>query len=350
MKQKSLYVLYSLALGGILVACAPGMTQGNKPGAAAGTSSTLVAGNKDEYIRPVSVPVPTNNAMSPARVELGKALFFDPRLSGSNWISCATCHNPALGWSDGLPTAIGNRMKVLERATPTILNTGYQKFQFWDGRVKTLEEQALGPIEADDEMGGNITETVKKLSAVPRYVEMFEHAYPGEGITKETLAKAIASFERSIVSGDAPFDRWIRGDQMAVNESAKRGFVLFEEKARCALCHHGFNFSDNGFHNIGLKSNNDLGRGAKVPVRILKGAFKTPTLRDVALTAPYMHNGEYKTLQEVVEHYNRGGDTKDLDPNMQPLNLSAQEKTDLVEFLKSLTGAQASLTVPQLPN
>ncbi len=354
MNQRSWNVLLAFVVGVVVAACAPGMTQGDKPGATATPAKTdrspIATGRIDDYLRPTSVPVPQNNLMNPARVELGKSLFFDPRLSGSNWISCATCHNPALGWSDGLPTAIGNRMKVLARATPTILNTGYQKFQFWDGRAKTLEEQALGPIEADDEMGGNISETLKELGAVPRYVELFEQAYPGEGISRETLAKALASFERSIVSGDAPFDRWIRGDAHAVNDSAKRGFALFEDKARCALCHHGFNFSDNGFHNIGLKGNTDLGRGAKVPVRILKGAFKTPTLRDVALTAPYMHNGAYKTLDDVVEHYNRGGDEKEsLDPNMQPLNLSAQEKTDLVEFLKSLTGAQASLTIPQLP-
>ncbi len=355
-KQSLLYVLGACALGVITAACAPALKQGDKPAAAkaatnSAESSLSTTSRIADYYRPDSVPVPPNNLLTPAGVDLGKALFFDPRLSGSNWISCTTCHNPAMGWSDGLPTAIGNRMKVLGRATPTILNTGYQKFQFWDGRAKSLEEQALGPIEADDEMGGNITDTLKKLAAVPGYVEMFDHAYPGEGITKETLAKALSSFQRTIIAGNAPFDRWVRGDEQAVNDSAKRGFVLFESKARCALCHQGFNFSDNGFHNIGLKGNTDLGRGAKVPVRVLKGAFKTPTLRDVMLTRPYMHNGAYATLQEVVEHYNRGGDEKEsLDPNMQPLNLSTQEKVDLVEFLKSLTSSQVAFSVPQLPN
>lgn len=352
MSKHTSKTLWALALGAAgLVACASQAQKSEVAATPYQPGSASLVKNKHEYLRPSSVPVPPDNMMTPARVELGKSLFFDPRLSGSNWISCTTCHNPALGWSDGLPTAIGNGMKVLDRATPTVLNTAYQKFQFWDGRAKTLEEQALGPIQAEIEMGANIDEVLKKLANVPGYVRMFEHAYPGEGITKSTLAKALASFERSVVSSDAPFDRWIRGDETAISESAKRGFVLFEDKARCALCHQGFNFSDNGFHNIGLKGNTDLGRGAKVPVKVLKGAFKTPTLRDVALTRPYMHNGAYNTLEEVVEHYNRGGDTKEsLDPNMQPLELSAQEKTDLVEFLNSLTGTQAAISIPQLPN
>ena len=160
MKKLLLYVLSACALGVITTACAPGMTQGDKVSvpAKAGQKSTAATPDpsKAQYIRPNSVPVPPSNLLTPARIELGKALFFDPRLSGSNWISCSTCHNPALGWSDGLPTAIGNGMKVLGRSTPTILNTGYQKFQMWDGRNKTLEEQALGPIEAELEMGAKI--------------------------------------------------------------------------------------------------------------------------------------------------------------------------------------------------
>lgn len=293
---------------------------------------------------------PENNKTTPARVELGKALFFDPRLSGSNWISCATCHNPALGWSDGLPTAIGHGMKVLGRATPTILNTGYQRFQFWDGRAKTLEEQALGPIEADVEMAGNMVEVLNKLTAIPGYVEMFNKAYPGEGITNDTVAKAIASFERSIVSTESPFDKWLKGDANAMSASAKTGFEVFKGKANCHACHQGFNFTDDGFHNLGLKGNQDVGRYSKVPIKVMKGAFKTPTLRDVALTAPYMHNGMYKTLDEVIDHYNRGGDDKEgIDPNMKPLNLTAEEKKHLIAFLHSLTGKPVDIAVPHLP-
>ncbi len=304
-----------------------------------------------KYLRPAEIPQPKNNMMTPERIKLGKVLFFDPRLSGSNFISCATCHNPALGWSDGQPTAIGHGMGVLARSTPTILNTAYQRFQFWDGRARTLEKQALGPIEAGGEMAQSLETLIPELEAIPGYVEMFEAAYPGEGISKKTIAKALASFERSIVSTDSPFDRWLKGVDGAMSESAIRGFQIFKGKANCTACHDGFNFTDNGFHNIGLPDNKDMGRYEIKPIKVLKGAFKTPTLRDVALTSPYMHNGQYATLEEVVEHYNRGGDKNmgNLDPNMKPLHLTEQEKADLVEFMKALTGDPMEITVPQLP-
>lgn len=304
----------------------------------------------ESYLRPQQVPAPANNLITPERVALGKALFFDPRLSGSNWISCATCHNPALGWSDGLPTAIGHGMKILGRATPTVLNSAYQRKQMWDGRFRSLEEQALGPIAAEVEMSQNLDEVIAELKEITGYHVLFEKAYPGEGITKDTLAKAIASFERTIVSNDAPFDRWIKGDEKALSESAKNGFSLFEGKANCIACHQGFNFIDDGFHNLGLKGNQDAGRHAQIPLPVMMGAFKTPTLRDVALTSPYMHNGMYKTLGEVVAHYNRGGDAKDnLDPNLKPLGLTQQEQKDIVEFLKALTGEPMAVSVPHLP-
>ncbi|MEQ6343077.1 MAG: c-type cytochrome [Gammaproteobacteria bacterium] len=305
-------------------------------------------------MRPDIAPAPADNQLTPDRAELGKILFFDPRLSGSNWISCATCHNPALGWSDGLPTAIGVGMKTLHRATPTILNAVYNKIQMWDGRAPSLEEQATGPIVSPDEMNENLDDLVKELSTIPGYKELFERSYPGEGINKQTISKAIASFERTVVSTESPFDKWRKGDKKAVNESVKRGFTLFEGKANCAACHQGFNFVDNGFHNIGLKKISDAedeGRFAHKKVKVLKGAFKTPTLRDIALTAPYMHSGVYKTLEEVVDHYNRGGENlENPDPNLKPLNLTDQEKSDLVAFLKSLTGKHMAMTVPQLPN
>ncbi len=307
--------------------------------------------DNDPYLRPEMVPAPADNAPNEARVELGKALFFDPRLSGSKWISCATCHNPALGWSDGLPKGIGEGMKELGRATPTILNTAYNKLQMWDGRFRSLEEQALGPIQANVEMHKDMKALIAELKKISGYSEMFEKAYPGEGVSEKTLAKAIASFERTVVSTESAFDRWRMGDDHAVADEVKRGFSLFEGKANCSRCHQGFNFVDDGFHNIGLKGNTDQGRFAKVPVKVLKGAFKTPTLRDIELTAPYMHNGAYKTLEEVVDHYSRGGDMKEgLDPNIEALNLSKQEKSDLVAFMKSLTGKPMDITVPHLPN
>lgn len=308
--------------------------------------------DKKSFMLPDQVAAPADNQLTPERAELGKMLFFDPRLSRSNWISCATCHNPALGWSDGLPTAIGHGMQVLERATPTILNSAYNNLQMWDGRFRSLEAQALGPIEAAGEMNASLEEVVAKLKTIPGYVAAFEKAYPGKGVSKDTIAKAIASYERTVIAKDAPFDRWIKGDESAINESAKRGFALFTGKANCAACHMGGNFSDDGFHNLGLKGNQDVGRFAQVPLPSMKSAFKTPTLRDIALTAPYMHNGMYRTLEEVVDHYNRGGDYESghtPDPNMRPLGLSAQEKKDMVEFLKHLTGKQVQVVLPTLP-
>ncbi|ALP51887.1 tryptophan tryptophylquinone biosynthesis enzyme MauG [Candidatus Tenderia electrophaga] len=304
-----------------------------------------------KYLRPMEVPQPKKNLSTPERVELGKFLFFDPRLSGSNFISCATCHNPAMGWSDAQPTAVGHGMDTLDRSTPTILNTAYQRFQFWDGRARTLEQQALGPIVAGGEMAQEMGSLLEELKGIPGYIEMFEAAYPGEGIKEDTIGKAIAAYERTIVSTDAPFDRWLKGVDGAMSKSAIRGFEVFKGKANCTACHDGFNFTDNGFHNIGLPDNADEGRFGIVPVKVLKGAFKTPTLRDVALTAPYMHNGQYATLEEVVEHYNSGGKPTfdNLDPNMKPLNLTKQEKQDLVNFLKALTGDPMQVTVPQLP-
>lgn len=306
------------------------------------------------YLRPAVVPAPADNQPTAARIALGGALFFDPRLSGSNTISCATCHNPGLGWSDGLPTAVGHGMIPLPRATPTLLNVGYGTIFMWDGRARTLEEQALGPITADEEMNQDLPSLIRKLEAIAGYKRMFEDAYPGEGISGATIGKAIASFERTIVSTESPFDRWIGGDGKAVGPAVKRGFGIFEGKGRCAVCHSGFNFTDNGFHNIGVKDlgdKPDVGRFAQRAVPAMKGAFKTPTLRGVGLTAPYMRNGIYKRLEEVVEHYDRGGDVKDnLSPEIKPLGLTAQDKADLVAFMKALTGKPAEVLPPRIPD
>jgi cytochrome c peroxidase len=308
---------------------------------------------KQAFKLPAEIPTPANNRQTPERVELGKLLFFDPRLSGSNSMSCASCHNPSLGWSDGRRTAMGNGMRVLGRATPSILNSAYNDILMWDGRFHTLEEQALDPILAPSEMNGSIEQILEKLNRSPEYKERFNKAYPGEGLTKETIAKAISTYERTIVSRNSPFDRWIVGDEGAVRPSVKRGFALFVGKAHCVACHQGPNFTDQGFHNIGLKGNQDEGRFARVPINALKGAFKTPALRNIALTGPYMHNGVYRTLADVVEHYNRGGDLHsvypNVDPNIKPLHLTAREKNDLVRFLESLTGEQELVELPKLP-
>ena len=306
----------------------------------------------ETYLRPMKVPQGKKNTSTPERVELGKRLFFDPRLSGSNFISCATCHNPALGWSDGQKTAVGHGMQVLGRATPTILNTAYQRFQFWDGRAGSLEEQALGPIVAAGEMNQPMDELVSELEAIPGYVEMFEAAYPGKGISPDTIAKSIAAFERTVVATESDFDRWLTGVEDAMSKEELWGFVVFKGKGNCIACHSGHNFADDKFHNIGLKGVENPGRYTIEADESLKGAFKTPTLRDIALTAPYMHNGAYDTLEEVVEHYDAGGfeNAGKMSPDMKPkLNLSERDKKALVAFMKSLTGDPMEVTVPQLP-
>lgn len=299
-------------------------------------------------------PMPAGNESTPPRVALGKALFFDPRLSGNGATSCASCHNPSLGWSDGLKTGVGFKGTVLSRATPTIVNTAYNSQFMWDGRHRSLEEQALGPMRAADEMNTDFPATLKRLRALEGYVQMFEAAYPGEGITEDTLAKALAAFERTIVSRDSPFDRWLAGDAAALTPAQWRGFQVFldPDKGNCAACHNAPNFTDNGFHNIGLRSGDkpDPGRFNVRKVASMRGAFKTPTLRDIELTAPYFRDGSAATLRDVVDHYDRGGeDTSNLSTNMKRLGLSEQEKDDLVAFMRSLTGAQPPVALPALP-
>lgn len=312
----------------------------------AGTAKPL-----DAYKRPAAIPFPKGNEFSDARSELGRMLFFDPRLSGSQWISCATCHNPALSWGDGLPKGIGHGMKTLGRRTPTILDLAWGEMFFWDGRAATLEEQALGPIAAEGEMNMPHDQMLVKLAAIPGYKALFDKAYPGEGVTLTTIGKAIATYERTVVSGEAPFDRWVKGDQKAISEEAKRGFEVFNGKGRCSKCHSGWRFSDDSFHDIGV-ADDDIGRAKIVPdVPVLQHAFKTPTLRSVALRAPYMHGGSEATLADVVNFYDRGGDAKrpSQADDVKPLGLSAAEKSDLVAFMNTLNGADKAAQIPLLP-
>jgi cytochrome c peroxidase len=308
------------------------------------------------WLLPVTAPYPADNKPNAARIELGKKLFFDTRLSGDGNMSCATCHNPVYGWSDGLPTAKGFKSEVLGRASPTVTNTAFNGLQMWDGRKKDLEDQATGPLESEHEMAANFPAMMAFLNTSEGYKADFAKAYPGEPIDKATLAKAIATFERSVISNNSPFDRWVKGDKNAMTKQQVTGFRLFTDpkKGNCSACHQGANFTDNGFHNLGLASygveNPDLGRYTQRKVTALKGAFKTPTLRDVALTAPYFHDGSAKTLKEVVAHYNKGGEVKtDLSPNIKPLNLSEQEMSDIVAFMEALTSKHMPLTLPELP-
>lgn len=303
------------------------------------------------YKRPKDIPFPKDNAYSRDRKELGRALFFDPRLSGSNWISCATCHNPGLSWGDGLPKALGHGMKQLERRTPTVLNLAWGELMLWDGRASSLEEQALAPIESSAEMNLSHDQMQIKLDSIAAYKPLFEKAYPGEGVNKQTVARALATFQRTLVSREAPFDRWVKGKTTAISESAKRGFVLFNEKALCSKCHSGWRFTDDSFHDIGV-AGDDIGRGKILPeIEVMQHAFKTPTLRNVDHRAPYMHDGSEQTLEDVIEFYNRGGAVKrpSLSEHIKPLGLSSSEKTDLLNFLKTLTSDDRPVAAPALP-
>ncbi|UJS16231.1 MAG: c-type cytochrome [Candidatus Jettenia sp.] len=298
--------------------------------------------------------IPADNPQTPAKIELGKKLFFDPRLSGNNWISCATCHNPALGFADGLPRFIGGPdSKEGGRHSPTIINCAYNEVQFWDGRAPTLEAQAIGPMQNPDEMFETLDNAVRKLSKLPDYVKAFQEVF-GTGVTVDGIAKALAAFERTIIYANSPFDKYMQGDANAMNESAKRGMNLFNGKAECIICHNGPNFTDNKFHNIGVPAEGpikeDLGRYNITKNESDKGAFKTPTLRNITDTAPYMHDGFFSTLFEVVLFYNAGGGrSENKSPHIHPLRLTPEEINDLIEFLKALTGEPVQVKYEMSP-
>ncbi len=312
---------------------------------------TTAANAKEDlskWLRPDAVPAPKDNQITPERIELGKFLYFDTRLSRDNTVSCATCHNPSLGWSDGQPKAIGIEGRQGPRNSPTVINTAYQRHQFWDGRAKSLEEQALGPIQADVEMDMDLDKLVERLNGIKGYRELFEKAYPGEGITKDTIAKAIATFERTVVSTEAPFDKYIKGDENAINANAKKGFALFTGKGKCNNCHDGFNFTDGSFHNLGL-GDGDIGRYKLKKRAAWFHAFKTPTLRDVTLTGPYFHDGSVKTLEEATAICGNGGrfpNSKNLSPLIEDRGLTSDEIRLIVDFLKTLEGAPMNIEAP----
>ena len=312
------------------------------------------ASENDHLLGLPEIKHPEDNPPTPEKISLGKQLYFDPRLSGDNTISCASCHDPEKGWSnnDQFATGIGGQRGG--RSAPTIVNSVYNKFHFWDGRAGSLEEQALGPIQNPIEMNMKMDVCVEKLNKISGYREQFQEVF-GTEVTEEGIAKAIAAYERTIVSGAAPYDRYKAGQKDAMSDAAVRGMELFFGKAFCSACHVGPNFTDNAFHNVGIgmdKKEPDPGRYAETKLGGDRGAFKTPTLREVARTGPYMHDGSLKTLEDVVEHYNKGGiPNPQLDENVFELNLTEQEKKDLVVFLKEgLSGENYPLhTPPELP-
>ena len=294
--------------------------------------------NTAEWIRPNKVPAPKNNPITKDKIALGKKLFFDPILSRANNISCMSCHDPVKGWSDSDSVATGDQGRKGPRNSPTILNAAYQYVYFWDGRAKSLEEQSLGPISSHVEMNLEPKVVIEKLKKNVVYQEMFKKVFPKEGISVDTLAKALATFERSIVSGESRFDKWIGGDAKKLSDAEAKGFNVFLQKGNCNVCHGSFRFSDQSFNNIGI-DNNDTGR-AKVKKRALwHGAFKTPTLRNIANSAPYFHDGSVATLEEAVTICAKGG--RDENASISSLlidkNLTKKEVKSIVNFLHTLS-------------
>jgi cytochrome c peroxidase len=339
----SLIGFTSLGFGAVLV----GETRQTQPGPKA---AAAIDAMKAEYRRPVLIPFPKENPYTPEKAALGKKLYFDTRISVTSAQSCASCHSPGFGWGDGLAVGVGHGMAKLGRHSPTIVNAAWGAIFMWDGRLANLEEQALGPIQAAGEMNMPLDQLVQRLASIAEYKPLFEASFPGAGLKPSTLAMAIATYERTVVSGPAPFDSWIEGNEKAISDDAKRGFVLFNTKAQCSSCHEGWNFTNDGFQDIGLASS-DVGRGEFLPgVVKMKHAFKTPGLREITKRVPYMHDGSIATLDQVVEHYDRGGvDRPSRSDLMKPLGLTSQEKSELVAFLKTLTSNLDPTTVPVLP-
>lgn len=286
-------------------------------------------------------PVSRDNPVTAAKVKLGRRLFFDPLLSENRTLACASCHDPRRGFADPRPVSTGVNDTRGKRNAPSLFNVAYGKRFFWDGRAMSLEDQVRFPIENPAELGNKLPVVVARLKQKTDYVSQFRDAF-GEGVTGWNVARAIASFERTLLLGNSAVDRFRGGKAASLSDDQRQGLWLFESRGRCWRCHSGKNFSDEGFHNTGVGSERampDPGRQGISRRPADRGAFKTPTLRGVSRTAPYMHDGSIKTLRQVVEFYNKGGRrNENLDPLMQPLKLSDRELGFLVEFLKALDG------------
>ncbi|HUC80008.1 MAG TPA: cytochrome c peroxidase [Flavisolibacter sp.] len=300
------------------------------------------------------------------KIDLGRMLFFDPRLSGSKQISCATCHVPDISWTDGREKSAGHDGQLNKRNAPTILNTWFYKHLFWDGRSHSLEDQAFSPINSEIEMHSSMPDALRTIRGVKGYAEAFEKAFGRPEISPETLTEALAVFQRTLVSRKAAFDRFLGGDTAALSHSALRGLHLFRTKARCMNCHNGPMLTDDSFHNIGLsdygREHEDLGRYNVTHKDEDVGKFRTPSLRDVMRTRPWMHNGLFDDMEEIIILYNAGmpqpkpkpEQEKDplnpkTDPLIKKLNLTKQERADLLAFLESITAPPTKVRPPKLP-
>lgn len=300
---------------------------------------------------PRRAPAPASNPTTPAKVELGKQLFFDPRLSGDNQMSCASCHLPDKSFADGRRVARGHQDQLLTRNAQSCLNVGFWKQLFWDGRSKTLEEQALLPIQDKLEMHQDLDELETELGSIPAYRTAFRKVFDAAP-NRVGIANALAAFQRSLITEASPFDRYLQGEKKALSEEARQGWELFRGDAGCIRCHNGPMLSDGKFHRIGV-SDQDLGRAKVTGKKDDRFRFRTPSLRNVADTGPYMHDGSMKTLSDVVTFYFRGVPNKGpqgLDLDVEPLSGQSFSDIDLlVAFLKSLSGTTPKIEVPKLP-
>ncbi|MBM3219661.1 MAG: cytochrome-c peroxidase [Candidatus Rokubacteria bacterium] len=292
--------------------------------------------------------VPADNPLTPEKIALGKQLFWDKRWSRNGTIACVSCHDPAHGWADARTVSLRFDGTPTPRHSPTLVNRLFSDTQQWAGTRTSLEDQAMKASDQTPEL------LVKNLGPIEGYRVQFQKVF-GTGVTPEGVAKAMAAYERTILSGNSPYDRFRAGDEKALSPAARRGLTLFEGKARCVTCHAGFNFTDETYHNIGVGMNRekpDLGRFTVTKRDEHKGAFKTPTLRDVAKRPPFMHDGSMTSLAQVIAFYNEGGVKNEwLSGDVKPLGLNATEMADLVVFLESLTGevAREVTSPPEFP-
>lgn len=336
MAREALIGASTTAIAGLVLAALVG-------GAAAQDSAFDAAFWRRAFARPDHAPMPADNPTTPAKTALGAKLFEDKRLSGAGDLACATCHQADLSFSDGVPRHSGLDGEPLDRRTPPLWNMAWGLSWFWDGRVPSLEAQASGPIENKREMGGDLNRAVVKLSADPAMRNAFRRAFPEDpAVSRANIAKAISAFERTLVSPETRFDRWVKGEDSALEPDELAGFKLFVGKGGCVTCHKGWRFTDEAFHDIGLPESADRGRGVVLGLHATDNAFKTPSLRERVWTAPYMHDGSLASFEAIIDHY---ADRVEKRPTLSAdlprrIDLTATERSQLVAFLNTLSSEE----------
>ena len=358
----TLRIILLLSFLAFVSSCSQPAPEPAKPAEPAVSATPLPAPGPEAINQPMTIPA--DNPITMEKIALGKQLFFDKRLSKTGQMSCETCHVPEKGWTDGLPLSPKFDGSMNTRSSPTLLNVGFQKEWYWDGRAKTLEAQVLAAWKG--QMGGDPDQVAMTLSGIEAYKTAFEKAMGGPP-TADRIVKALASFVRTIKSENAPYDKYERGDKSAVSEDAVAGFKIFSDtdKANCTLCHTPPLYTDVGYHNVGIgfdKPMPDMGRGKILADAAAKdnktdenadklmGAFKTPPMRSMTETTPYFHDGRAKTLEEAVDLMLKGGiKNPHLDEKLMPRKLSAKERMQLIAFIKSLTPEQKPFERPQIP-